>query len=180
MKKETSEFKKRLMFLKGEDLYYLAYNSLVMLKEFECDTIETALLDYTKIAFLLEFVADNRLVDIVVAGDKSEGKHVTHNCRRLQAAYTQGLMRKHIIYRLMFALERKGLVSLQMNNNKGVVAVWMNNNKLPQGYFETELYESEVQNAKVIKKIHPRIRTMNLDTLLTRLYTDNGVQVWRV
>ena len=180
MTMQMSEFKKRLMFLKGEDLYFIAYNTIVLLEVFSCKSQNSPLLDHTKIAFLIEFIADSRLASIINTQRERKNGLGDSDKRQLQAAYTQGLMRRHIIFRLVFALERKGILSLESKPDTGLVAVWLNTQKLPVGFFKTELYEDEFQNAAAIKNMIPRLRTIALDTLICKLFSDNGVHVWDV
>ncbi len=112
------EFKKRLMFLKGEDLYFLSYNIIVLLHCYSCESPQKPFLDYSKMAYLIDYVADTKLAKMLNSNDSV-------NRTYLQSAYTEGLIRRHIVSRLFYALERKGIVSLEMKKDKNVVAAWL-------------------------------------------------------
>ncbi|MCK4821752.1 hypothetical protein KA005_38655, partial [bacterium] len=166
MNNKAAEFKKRLMFLKGEDLYYLAYNTIVLLHGLSCESQQYPFCDYSKIAFLIDFVADSRLISIV-GPSKQKNTHIGPIDRQLlQSTYTEGLVRRHIMSRLIFALEKKSIVTLEMKQEKGIVTVWLEMEGIPPDYFNTELYDTELENIKSIKKALPQIRTMTLDTML--------------
>lgn len=180
MKSKAIEFKKRLMFLKGEDLYFLTYNAMVLLKGFSCQSKMNAFYDCSKIAFLIDFIADSRLTGIITS-IKQDGTELGDTDRQqLQSVYTEGLVRKHIVSRVVFALEKKGFVSLEMKHKAGIVNIWLEPKKIPINYFQTELYEAEFENVTALKGLLPRLRTMSLNTLLARIFQDNGVSKWHV
>ena len=168
------------MFLKGEDLYYLVYNTLILLRGLSCDSQEKSLHDYSKIALLIDFVADSRLLRIITSA-KQNNLHIGDTDKHLlQSAYTEGLVRRHIVSRLIFALEKQKIVSLEVNKKKGIVLIWLETKGIPSDYFNTNLYDAEFENVELIRKLLPRLRTLKLDAMLARLFTDYGVLTWHV
>ncbi|MGD0591486.1 MAG: hypothetical protein ABSA44_11940 [Bacteroidota bacterium] len=176
--KKAIEFKKRLMFLKGEDLYFLTYNILVLLHGYSCESSQKPFLDHTKLAYLIDFVADNKLVSMLNSSALKSPQYDSVDKAYLQSAYTEGLIRRHIVSRLFYALERKGIVSLEMKNDKKIVAIWLKTDGIPTDFFKTELYDVELENVSRLREALPQLRTMTISTMLKRLYSDNGVATW--
>jgi hypothetical protein len=180
LNKSALAFKKRLMFLKGEDLYFLAYNTIVLLQGLSCISKDKPLFDYSKIALLIDFVADSRLARVITTSPKNSYILSESDKHILQSSYTEGLMRRHIVARLIFALEKRGILSLEINKEKEIISVFLKEKGLPHDFFNTNLYETEFENIVTVKKYLPTIRTMKLETMITRLYTDNGVLTWHI
>ncbi len=153
---------------------------MLLLRGFSCQSKSNSLHDYSKIAFMIDFVADSRLTGIITSTKQDRTELSNKEKKQLQSTYTEGLVRKHIISRLVFALEKKGFVSLEMKRKTGIVDIWLEPNKIPVDYFKAELFESEFENINALKSILPRLRTMSLNNMLARIFTNNGVSIWDV
>jgi hypothetical protein len=168
------------MILKGEDLYYFAYNILVLLSELGAKDEGSKFVDCEKIPFLIEFVSDARMCGSVYRARNFGLPLSGPDQQRLHSVYTTGLLHRHTISRLFFAMERKGVVSLVQDPLNKTICVWLNSQKLPAGYFSEGDYNAEIENIKTLKKIAPRVKTMVKNTMLSRLFDDSGVLTWRV
>lgn len=49
--------KKKIMFIKEEDYYFLTYNLLILLDVFKCHNEKTGFKFYQKIAYLIDFIS---------------------------------------------------------------------------------------------------------------------------
>lgn len=171
--------KKRMMFLKGDDLYYLTYNILVLLKELQCFSSERPFVDHNKLAFLVEFVADKQITSIITRNSTNlnisqSEKHI------LQSTYADGLMRRHIITRLIFALNKRHIIGLSQGETTSQISLWIIGDTLPEDFFKTDIYDAEIDNILSLKQSFSKIRTMRLDTMLEKLFDRYGVSTWHV
>ena len=168
------------MFLKGEDLYFLSYNTLVLLHGLGCLNSGRPFLDCSKIAFLIDFVANTRLARIMGSMNKKDIRVQPPLVHHLQSAYTDGLVRRHIVSRLIFALEKRKVLSVEIAKGTGLVNSWLESEIFSSDFFNTDLYEVEFENLALIRKALPHLRTMTSGTMLQRMFGDNGVTIWDV
>ena len=86
----SNNVKKSLMFATGDDLYFVTYNILLMLKVLKCNGNPRKFTDFKKIAFLISFISNDNLISIVNSDFTllSKPDHLL-----LSKAYSDGLMR---------------------------------------------------------------------------------------
>ncbi len=178
MNDEALKVKKRIMFAKGDDLYFIAYNLLIILRELGCVSEDKQFVDYRKLSFLIDFIADPRLANLI-----SERKQFTSvlgsgEKHDLSLAYSHATSRMHSVMRLICALESKGLLSIARSTRNTGFDLYLHEDKLPSGFLDDDIYNVERQNLDILRKVFPRLRTLKLDTMLQQLFTDNGVDAW--
>ncbi len=171
--------KKRIMFAKGDDLYYFTYNILVILDTLNCLNCDKGLYYYEKLSYLIEFVSDKKLLDMLVQITEEKWSPSKSDIHLLQSAYATGLMRRHIITRLVFSLKKRGFLGLDTINDSNKNCVWEESNKLSTSLLKSSLFDYERENVVLLKKLIPRIRTVTLNTLLTKIFSNNGVSIWQ-
>lgn len=171
--------KKRLMFVKGEDFYFITYNILLLLNALRCDGPSRPFKDHRRLAFLIDFVADPRLTAIINRRRLIPARSVHPRDRHeLVRAYSNGSGRIHLVTRLVWAMETKGLVSI-MRGDKAVAAnVTLVPEKVPADFLGSELYEQERQNISALTTLMPKLRTSSLETTLDVLFRQQGVPTW--
>jgi hypothetical protein len=181
MKHGNIEIKKRLMFAKGDDFYFLTYNSLILLYSLECDSDKNLFIDSSKIAFLTDFIADSNCIRLLELSLKEHAHLGSDDIQTLQHIYVNSLSRRHLLSRLLFVLQKRGFVSIETNkNDNALLDIYLNLDKMPKQFFNPAVYQAEIENAKKLRKLLPRIKTIALKTLLNRLFTQNGVNTWHV
>lgn len=169
--------KRPLYFISGEDFYFFAYSILLSL-----ETLGGAakrIKDHRKIVYLIQFVSDSRLVDIL---DRTQGLKSANPVDRelLFSSYTNAELHKREVYKILFSLQRKGFVSIQRTDTAEILDVSLMASELPQNFLHSEYFEKERANAAQLKRIVQRISMLTFETLLERLYKDRGVRVWAV
>ena len=81
------------------------------------------------------------------------------------------------ILKLLFALEKKGYVSL----NKGKaqeIDVSLKKENLPDEFLDNSVFEMESKNISDVSKKVRRLAALTLDTMLGKIYVENGVRTW--
>ncbi|MFT0212846.1 hypothetical protein VQ643_09545 [Pseudomonas sp. F1_0610] len=166
--------KKRLMYLSGEDFYLYCYSVLVILDSLGCRDGKF-FRDYKKLAFLTDIISDDKTVYVV---SHSSGKKLNpkdYEC--LLDSYSNGLIRRSEILKLLFVLEKRGYVILKRRNIQEIDVTLAKDN-LPDDFLNSNVFESESQNIKKLSKKVIRLASLTLDTMLSKIYVENGVRAW--
>lgn len=174
MRKYTD--KKKLMFVTGEDFYFLTYNILLFLKELNCDGENRKFKDYRKLAFLVDFISDRDLIKIL---SKNKGKGTILNKEDRRAiinAWSNGIVRVKLLARLLYALEQKGLIGMEKDSTRKSVTVWYKRNERTKQFFKENVFEIEKGNAKSLTGIIQRLSNMTLETLEEKVFHNYGIK----
>lgn len=167
--------KKSLMFSKGDDLYFLSYNILLILQGLKCICGKKVFRDYRKLAFLVDFVANRNLAATLT----QNGRMLNEIDRELfTRAYAEGLLRLNQIIRLLFTLEKQGIVSLTRDGEKNVIDVCLKPTDQLQSFFDKSLFQAELRNLEIIRQAVSHLNTLSLETLLIRLFEKHGIKTW--
>lgn len=169
--------RKRLMFIAGEDFYYLTYNSLLLLDSLDCTKPDTRFRDYRKLAYLVDFVADERLCGILTRhrGQGKIGNSFDHHL--ILSAYARGTPRVNLLSRLTYALEQRGILTTIVEPEQQATSLTVDRDKLRE-LVSSVHFEKERQNALALAKVYNRVRSAGLDTLLDKLFYAYGVGSW--
>ncbi|MDH1181319.1 hypothetical protein N5C72_24865 [Achromobacter mucicolens] len=169
--------KRPLYFISSEDFYFFAYSILLTLEML--GGAAKRIKDHRKIAYLIQFISDSRLVDIL---DRTQGLRVANPVDRdlLFSSYTNAELHKREVYKILFSLRRKGFVSIERTDTAEILDVSLVASALPRDFLNSEYFEKERANAVELKRIIQRISMLTFETLLERLYKDRGVGVWAV
>jgi hypothetical protein len=166
--------KKKLMYLSGEDFYLYCYSVFVILDSLGCHDGKY-FRDYRKLAFLTDIISDDKTVYVVShsSGDKLNPKD--YEC--LLDSYSNGLTRRSEILKLLFVLEKRGYVSLNRGKAQEI-DVTLTKDNLPNDFLNSNVFESESKNIKNVSKKVGRLGSLTLDTMLSKIYVENGVRTW--
>ena len=172
------QVKKRMMYTKGDDFYFLTYNLLVLASELKCTSERKKFVDHRKAAFLLGFVSDPWISKLVLQIKGAERLPSSSDRADLAKIYADGSARIHLLTRLLFASERKGIVSLYPGTRGHSIDFSVNVENLPEDFLASPIFEMEKTNISLLRKLMSTMRTAKLDTFLERFFSDNGVQTW--
>ena len=92
-------------------------------------------------------------------------------------SYSNGLTLRSEILKLLFVLEKKGYVSLNRGKAQEI-DVTLTKNNLPNGFLNSNVFASESKNIKDVSKKVGRLASLTLDTMLNKIYVENGVRTW--
>lgn len=172
---EPRKSSRRLNFISGEDFYFLAYSTLLVLHQLGGGRKRVK--DHRKIAVLIQFITDSRLAELL---ERTQGRASLNPVDRelLFLSFTNAELHKREIFKILFSLEKRGLVSLSKTEVAEVLEVELRSKDMPDGFFDDQLFALERENAGRIRQVFPRIAALSFETLVDRIYVDRGVRVW--
>lgn len=181
MSNNDNVIKKKLMFVKGEDYYFMTYNIFLLLNALNCKNENKVFKDFRKLAFLIDFVADRNLIFLIE-------KYKDRVCVNLQEkervyrSYSEGVVRVKQILKLIMALEKRNMIHLVKDDNKtkNIVNIWIEENVQVKELLGNELFILENENIKMLNKIIPGIGRLSIETLLAKLYKNFGITSWEI
>ena len=171
----SNTIKRSLMFSKGDDLYFLSYNVLLLLQGLKCECGKRIFKDHRKLAFLIDFISNRNLAVTL----KQSGPVLNVIDRELfTRAYADGLLRLNQVIRLLFTLEKRGFIQLKREIKTNTIDVCVIPGNQLNDFFDKKLFKLEAENLDVIKAAIPKLNVLTLDTLLNRLFDNHGVRTW--
>ena len=174
MKMNKLSAKKRIMYLSGEDFYLYCYSIFIILDSLSCCN-EKYFRDYRKLAFLIDLINEDILVYIVcVAGNKNIG---SKDRQSLFDSYSAGLTKRSETLKLIFVLEKKGYLTLKRGASNEI-DLTLNKELLPNDFVNSQLFKNDRENIKKLSKKIKRLGSLKLDTMLDRIFSDNGIKTW--
>jgi len=167
---------RRLVYNKSEDLYFIAYNVLLLLHHLKCTNSQRQFNDYRKLVFLISIISDEKKTAILTDYYK-EGITANKNIRTvINRLYYESIEHLTLIRYLLVILEKKGVVKLVMESNK--TNVFIENHLAFSGFFENERFTKEKNRIEKIQQKIPRIRSINYMTFIDNFFKRNGVAIW--
>ena len=158
------------MFSTKDDLYFITYNVLVILKFLGCNG-KKKFKDINKLAFLMEFISNQELIWTL---DKNIENQNKKDKMILSKAYSDGLMRINSVQRVLFTLKKKGLIEFSDNNRE----IWLTEGGKTESFFEGDFFEYEKENILLIKSRIQRLNNITVDKFLDSTFSKNGIQSW--
>lgn len=170
--------KKRIMFIKGEDFNYLAYNILICLDALRCHSQDRPFQDHRKLAFLVDLISSPNLAPLLERTTRLKAKLSKKDLHALATAYSSGASRKHFVVRIIHSLATRGYLTIAKGEHDLQLDVWLIQSAIPSSFLTSEVYRQERDNIALLQKVSRFVRTMTFSTFLERFYRDHGVQVW--
>jgi len=174
---KNKEVKKSLMYLSGEDFYLFCYAVFIALDSLNCKNGKY-FRDYRKLAFLIEFIKDEKL-NYIISNTSAKSLNPIDK-EYLFRSYSVGLGRRSEILKLLFTLEKRNYVILDKGNTRSLVNVSLNNEAIPEGFFNKEVFSKEYRNMDSFSGCVQRLSVLKLNTMLERVYRKNGISTWAV
>lgn len=165
--------KRRLMFVPGEDFYFLAYTLLIVLSELGARVPERALSDSKKLAYIADLIGgDSDLRLVTTTAPLSQPGQV-----RLALLYDRAVARRAAVQRIVDALATRGIISIARADNH-IDRVHLLERDDVNSLLEGASFQAERRRLKLLRRIVPQLRTMTLATLKQRIFNDRGVRTW--
>lgn len=169
--------KKRLMYLSGEDFYVFCYTVIIALDHLKC-VDGKYFKDYRKLAFIIDFISNDKLIYIISNSTKDRINAIDKEY--LFGSYTAGLSRRSDILKLLFTLEKRKFVKLNKSEESSTIDVSLNKREIPDSFLDKEVFNAEYKNIKGFCSKIQRLASLKLDTMLDRIYTENGIKTWAI
>lgn len=170
----TDAIKKRIMFSPDYDFYFTTYSLLVSLDALGCKK-GRYFKDYRKLAFLVEFATEDKLVSIL---ERPDGKDLNRIDKEyLFKSYTNGLSRRSEILKILFRLEKSGFVILRKGDINSLVDVSLSE-LIPKSFFDKNFFHSEYSNVRRTTAQIKQLTRLTLDTTIQKIYEAHGVKTW--
>lgn len=178
--KQNLDVKKRIMFSKEDDYYFITYNILVFLDTLGCVSENRRFVDYTKLTYIIPFISNHLLLDIVVRFNNSNHLPSSDEIELLRETYYSSRLKLKSVTSILFALEHNKYIELQKNETRHSIDIWIRKDKIPESFFDSSLYKIEIEHTQKVREISPRIRTLTVSKLLEQFFGNKGVTVWQV
>lgn len=166
--------KKRLMYLSGEDFYLYCYSVFIILDSLKCRDGKY-FRDYRKLAFLMDIIGDNKTVYVVSHSSGENLNPKDYEC--LLDSYSNGLTKRSEILKLLFVLEKRGYIVLDRGIGQEINVSLCKEN-LPSDFLNKNIFTMESRNILDVSKKVKRLASLTLNTMLSKIYTENGVRTW--
>lgn len=167
---DKKKYLRTLMFSTKDDLYFIAYNVLAILKYMGCNG-DKKFKDISKLAFMIDFISNQ---DLIRTLDKNNEGQNEVDKMLLSKAYSNGLMRINTVKRVLYSLNKYGIVEFEDNKKE----VWLNETNKMASFFEDDFFEYERENVMMLKNRIQRLNVLTIDRFLDTTFSKKGVKSW--
>jgi hypothetical protein len=172
---ENSSIKKRMMFIKSEDYNFLTYNIFIILNGLDCIDGKSSLKDHRKISFLIDFVSNGKLIDILEKQLNNSSSTINEVDRGLlRQSFTDSLLRIRTINQLVFTLTNENFLKIT-DKKLEKLSICLNKKVVQKEFLKGEIFKIERDNIKRLKSLVKRISILDVSNMLTTLYYNNGI-----
>lgn len=176
MHQHNHQIKKRIMFNKESDYYFIAYNTLLILHTLNCYKGKTNFYDYRKLIYILPFIADKYHLSIVMKNSRLRDEEI----KTLEDIYIKAKLKEPILKAILFTLEKKGYLTLEKNNTRKSIDVKLAPNFIKKEFLQSDMFNNEIQNIISFKSYYQRLSFINFESLIDKLFKERGVIIWDV
>lgn len=161
------------MFVPGEDFYFLAYTTLVLLADMKCTTADRALLDSHKVAYVADLLGSDSDLRLALTNAP-----LTQSGRsRLALLYDRAAARHAPLERIENALSARELVSFSRATGEPD-RLYLRDMNACERLLDVSLFDGERERLRKLRGVVPQLRTMTLATMKNRLFGRHGVHTW--
>ena len=168
--------KKRIMFTVDDDYYYITIKVIVVLIQLDC--YKKKFIDYRKLAFLILFMKSSENINLLIKSIQDYNTLSIFEREKLISIYYKGCMEQPIVKRVLFYLEKRGLVKLIKNSKYICVDVLLNSEEEIDNIFLSEQFSEDRKNINKIYEQFNRIKSVKYDTFIKRIFGDSEVSKW--
>ncbi|MEK4871225.1 hypothetical protein [Niallia sp. FSL W8-1348] len=168
--------KKRLMYNKSEDLYFITYNIILILYHLKCINSKKQFKDYRKLVFLIPIISDDRMTSIFIdyyKGNNKPNKVISNVINRL---YYDSIENIVLIRYILMILESKEIITLVNEANK--TNLYINKIDVCELLVKDSRFTKEVGRIETIKNNINRLSIVNYMTFVDNFFKGNGVAIW--
>ncbi|WP_447876331.1 hypothetical protein [Serratia fonticola] len=167
---------KRISFLSGEDFYFLTYLILLCVRHFSSKNTHI-FSDHRKLTYLMQIICSSSVVNVLIENKNKERLNVLDK-ELLFDSFTKAALHKREVYKILRALEIKGIVKLTASKNVEVFNVNLIESDVVTQLLNSPVFERELINIERVKSNFKRINSLGLDGFITKFYSDYGLRIW--
>ena len=139
------------MFTVDDDYYYITIKVIVVLIQLDC--YKKKFIDYRKLAFLILFMKSSENINLLIKSIQDYNTLSIFEREKLISIYYKGCMEQPIVKRVLFYLEKRGLVKLIKNSKYICVDVLLNSEEEIDNIFLSEQFSEDRKKESILKEI---------------------------
>lgn len=159
--------KKRIMYIQKEDYNFLAYNILLVLRQFNANDESSSFKDFRKIAYLIHFINLNPNFN-------------TYDQNELAKIYSQAQLKKQLISHLLIILRNRKFIGMSINHIHQSFDIWIIEENIPEDFFNKEFFVKEINNIEYLQSNISRLKGITVKKMVDTIFTKNNVITWEV
>ncbi|MDM5226067.1 hypothetical protein QUF73_07570 [Cytobacillus sp. NJ13] len=167
---------KRLLYNNSEDLYFLAYNLILILSVLDCKTDKSSFKDYRKLIFLIPIISNEKNTQLLLNYYKSYIKPNAHIIKELNRIYYDAIETITLIRYLLLILEKRNIIKIVVEDNK--VNIYLLENETIKMFIQDTKFEKEKRRIIDIKGKVKSLKRLNYMTFVDNFFKANGVAIW--
>ena len=163
--------KKRMMFILEEDYYFITIKILSILTALECDE------DHRKLGIIFEFIKDEKNFNFLQKLLNNKELDLFDNERAIKI-FCESKLDVSVIKRVLFFLEKQEMLELSRNIKNSNINVTLKKDEKFIELVNEGILDDDLKRCRMVKKLIPRLRSLKLDTLQTKIFGYNEVEKW--
>lgn len=167
---------KRLLYNNSEDLYFLAYNLILILSVLDCKTEKSSFKDYRKLIFLIPIISNEKNTQLLLNYYKSDIKPNAHIIKELNRIYYDAIETITLLRYLLLILEKRNIIKIVVEDNK--VNIYLLENETIKMFIQDTKFEKEKRRIIDIKGKVKLLKRLNYMTFVDYFFKANGVAIW--
>lgn len=169
------EKRKRLSFIKTEDLYYMIYNILLILYTYGCISEDKKFKDYRKLSYILIFINNKRNIQLLKYITEDHINNLEKK-KELKKLYFLGMENREYLKYVLLLLEKKEIIGLTLN--KDIISVYLIIDNEIESFLKNKIFNNDKDNILGLKEIIKSIKTIKYESFIKKVFKENGVSVW--
>lgn len=159
--------KRRIMYIQKEDYNFLAYNILLVLRQFNANDESSIFKDFRKIAYLIHFINLNPNFN-------------TYDQNELAKIYSQAQLKKQLISHLLIILRNRKFIGMSINHTHQSFDIWIIEENIPEDFFNKDFFVKEIINIQYLQSNISRLKGITVKKMVDTIFTKNNVITWEV
>ncbi|PQY53936.1 hypothetical protein [Cronobacter sakazakii] len=166
---------KRISFVSGEDFYFLTYLIIICIKEFS--TKKMIFKDHRKLTYLMQLVSNSIAVNILIE-NYNKNTLKPFDKEFLFDVYVRASLHQREVYKIIRSLEKNGFITLINTDKVDCYNLEVINKDKLNDFFNTDIFDTELNNATMLKTHFKSINTLGLEGLIDKFFTNYGLNLW--
>ena len=164
-----------MMFILEEDYYFITIKVLSILSVLECDVKPFE--DHRKLGIIFEFIKDEKNFNFLQKLLNNSELDLFDNERAIKI-FCESKLDVSVIKRVLFFLEKQEMLELSRNIRNSNINVMLKRVDKFDELVNEGILDDDLERCRMVKRLIPRLRSLKLDTLQTKIFGYNEVEKW--